>query len=137
MTDLVLPVIFAAVIVWLIVRIINRRETWAMTGLVALLVGCPFVVANIRPESAYLGHVSFDSSSPYFPGLSIIGDQYGWPWIYRIESFKTEAIRIDGFDEFLWMALLGNVAVAVVTVAAVSLLTWWIMNRLNRGFRHT
>src|SRR5437016_11303206 len=100
----------AAFAIWLLVRIVNRRERWAIRTAIALVLataGCWLIAANIRPgQPILLGHVSSDEP-PIRPGLWIHGNEFGWPWRYRTESFKTDAIRIAVFDRFEWLPLAG------------------------------
>jgi hypothetical protein len=69
-------------------------------------------VANTWPSPRLLGHVS-SSEPPIAPGLWIHGDDYGWPWVYQTESFKTKDIVIKSFDRFEWKNLIANAMVGL------------------------
>jgi hypothetical protein len=131
----VLGVAVAAVAIWLVIRIINRRERWTIrtaVGLIVALVGYQLIDANVRPgRFTTLGHVSFEASHPLFPGVWISGHDYGWPWIYKTVSFKTESVRIDNFDEFNWTPLMGNAAVGLVILVAVGVFAGWVGVRIS------
>jgi hypothetical protein len=62
-----------------------------------------------------LGHVSSDEP-PIAPGMFVMGNDYGWPWTYRTESFKTETIQIRVFDHLSWGPLAANIAVGLLAV---------------------
>ncbi len=107
------------------------------TLLVAVAVICALLVANTRPGGdTFLGHVSTAGG-----GLWISGNEYGWPWTYRVKSddFLPELVQIV-FDEFHRSALAANVAVGLLLVAAVmasaelglrAITRWRAANRRN------
>ena len=68
----------------------------------------------------------------YGRGLSFFGDDYGWPWTYRTESFKTADIRIDAFDQFYWLGLVGDIAVGVAIVVAAVIILEWVYRIISR-----
>jgi hypothetical protein len=99
------------------------------TWLLAVIIVGVTVFLNTRSVSSdILGHVSSDEP-PIRPGMVVFGDSYGWPWIYRIESFKTEAIAITVFDQFRWLPLIGNAAVGLVAIVVVALLSQYVARR--------
>src|SRR5579872_7135248 len=82
-----------------------------LIALASALIGLNLRAGDARP----LDHVSSDKP-PIRPGLWIVGNDYGWPWTYRTEAFKTDLIAIDAFDNFDWLSLVGNMAVAIVSL---------------------
>lgn len=87
---------------------------------------------NLRPgEAKMLGHVSGDEP-PIRPGLWILGNDYGWPWTYCTESFKTDVIAIDAFDRFDWLCLAGNTAVAISSLVALWAIMQWTQQTIRR-----
>jgi len=108
-----------------------------LTLLLLVAVLGALLVANTRQHShRTLGHVSGDAP-PIFPGLWIFGHDYGWPFPYKTESFKTDDIRIDVFDRFHWLGLVGDslFGLALLLAAgALSELSLWALRRIT-GFR--
>src|SRR5262249_54736909 len=119
-------------LVWRLLTMKNRfRPLFGVHLATVLLVGAGasvLYIANTRPSSTVLGHVT-SFTPPIAPGLWIMGDDYGWPWVYRTESFKTEDVAIKDFDRFEWKSLIADVAVGVailvgIAVVAESILRW-------------
>jgi hypothetical protein len=102
----------------------SRWLPWLQLRLLTLLilVGilCGLIVANTRGRPTVLGHVQI-RSGPGWPGLFIFGWEYGWPWVYRTESFKGELFAGTGFDRLDRLAFLKNagVGVSILVGAAV------------------
>jgi hypothetical protein len=89
-----------------------------LTLLVAVAVFGGLLVANTRRHSPRLfGHVVIHEG-PLMPGMFVIGHDYGWPWVYKSESFKTKHFSITYFDTFSWPWLAGNAAIGTCLVVA-------------------
>ena len=101
-----------------------------LTLLVAVAVFGGLLVANTRRHaSRLLGHIAI-TDGPLMPGVFIIGHDYGWPWVYKTDSFKTEQVQLTHFDAFSWPWLAGNMALGacfVVAAMALSELSLWLL----------
>jgi hypothetical protein len=53
---------------------------------------------------------------------SFHGDDYGWPWVYQTESFRTKAVAIKGFDRFEWTFFIGDVIVGLVILVGIEVI---------------
>lgn len=90
------------------------------TLFVAVTVAALLAFLNTRPgPPKLLGHVSSDEP-PMAPGMFVMGNDYGWPWTYRTESFKTDTIQIRVFDHLNWRPLAANIAVGLLAVLVVA-----------------
>lgn len=98
-----------------------------LVGMASALIGLNLRAGDARP----LGHVSSDKP-PIRPGLWIVGNDYGWPWTYRTEAFKTDIIAIDAFDRFDGLCLAGNMAVAIASLVALWTVMQWMQEKLLR-----
>jgi hypothetical protein len=77
------------------------------------------LLANTWPFPKVLGHVS-SSEPPIAPGLWIHGDDYGWPWVYKRESFKTEAVPFGIFERFDRLSLVANATVGLAILLGIA-----------------
>jgi hypothetical protein len=104
------------------------------TLLVAVTVLCVLLVANTRPsEPISLGHVSSDDPR-IRPGLWIMGNEFGWPWTWRVESFKSELFDQTPFDRIDYGGLAANVAAGLmVTLSAVFAAELLLRRMTSRG----
>ena len=106
-----------------------------LTLLLVVAALCALLVANTRRHSIdVLGHVTI-TEGPMAPGLWIFGHDYGWPFRYKTESFKTDDAYGDFFDRFHWLGLVGDILVGLgllVAVAALSELSLWAAGKMNR-----
>jgi hypothetical protein len=106
-----------------------------LTLFVTVAVLCFLIAANARPHSfRLLGHVTSDVPT-IRPGLWISGEDYGWPWPYKTESFKTEAIQITVFDQFYWLGFVGNLAVGLVILGCTGTRSEIILRFLSSRHR--
>jgi hypothetical protein len=119
---LTLAVAVAAVCVWLIVRIINRREPWAKWTLVAVVVGVPVVyVLSFGPACWWFtvpsGYSNVDEilGAPLPP---VAAHQIYWPigWLATHGPLSIERL-------LAWYAKLGGHEVLVPTHAEEG--GWW------------
>ena len=90
------------------------------TLFVAVTVAAILVFLNTRAGAPkLLGHVS-SNEPPIAPGIFVMGNDFGWPWTYRTESFKTDTIQIRVFDHLNWRPLAANIAVGLLAVLGVA-----------------
>ena len=93
------------------------------TLLVAMAVLGVLLVVNTRPsEPVSLGHVSSDDPR-IRPGLWIMGHEFGWPWTWRVESFKGDLLDSTPFDRVHYGPLAGDVAAGLLIVAVAMFVT--------------
>lgn len=103
-------VAFAALCVWLIVRVINRRERWAKWALV-LWAGLPFLyVLSFGPACWISSHFLFGNllvSAVYKPLFHISWsgfDEGAIMWYGRLFSDESWNVIGNG-SEFYWMSI--------------------------------
>ena len=87
------------------------------TLLIAVAVLCVLLVVNTRPSDPIsLGHVSSDDPR-LRPGLWIMGSEFGWPWTWKVESFKSASFDLTSFDHIHYRGLAANVLAGLLIVA--------------------
>ena len=111
----------------------ERRWRWFCLRSLFIITStfCVLLFVNTRPyASRPLGHVStLDPTSPIWPGITIDGDDYGWPWTYKTEAFKTEVIHVDSLDRHYFGGLVADICFGLVLVLAVFGIMEWAVRR--------